>query len=141
MDLQFFHLERSGHADERRSIIDVTFPGGIEIPFSIVHAKIIFLSQAAVDNGLSLGNHFHTTDSNRIEFFIAVGEEDVPLFRIRAKRGGEELVEKIMKNGDACLVPPGVTHAFLPLRAGVQLWCYSNTAYNPEHDVPDQLFD
>lgn len=140
MATQFFRLQDSRHVDGRRSIVDFTFPTGVEIPFIVKQVKIISLSQEAVDNALSIGNHFHTGSSNRIEFFIAVGKEGVPLFRVRTREQGGEVIEQEMRNGDACLILPETTHSFLPLVAGAQLWGISNLAYDSKHDVVDRLF-
>jgi hypothetical protein len=141
MAAHFFRLCDFRHVDERRSIVDFTFQEGVDIPFAIKQVKAIVLSQKAVDGRLSIGNHFHTTVSNRTEFFIASGKEDTPLFKVRTRDQGGEVVERGMTNGDACLIMPGVSHSFLPLVEGTQLWGFSNLPYDSKHDVSDKLFE
>ena len=129
------------HSDKRRTIRDVTLPEGMGFPFIVRQFKTITLSNTAVKQGLAIGNHYHTMESHRWEFYVVVGEEDFPLFRFRFRGAGEkDFHEQEMTAGDACIIPPMHSHAFLALRPGVQLFGFSDCPYRSEDDVLDKLF-
>ncbi len=138
--MQFMKLNLGCHTDERRAIIDFCLPEGFELPFTLRQTKVVKLTQKAVESGLAVGNHYHTNESGRQEFFVAVGEPGVPLFKVSWREARKEVpFVDLMYAGDACHIPTGVSHAFVGLRPGVELWGFSNLPYDSAHDVPDKL--
>ena len=148
MEVLVFRGKAAGHIDNRREIKDTSLEEAVELPFKLVQIKLINLFAEAVIQRLAVGNHYHTEESGRYEFYVVYCEgsqepsgllEPACLFRFR-KAGEGELQEIRMMAGDACLIPPGNSHAFLPLRAGVQILGLSNLKYDSGHDVTDKLF-
>lgn len=125
----FFHDDPA-----RRLLTDITLPE--ELPFFPRQIKVLDFHDGGVREGRPVGNHWHPKEGCRTEFFVAVGKEDRPLFRFVWKESGQ-LKETEMRCGDACLIPPGVSHAFVPMLEGAQLWGYSNIKHNPQNDIPD----
>ena len=137
--VKLFRVSLFSPSDPRRTIYDVTFPQ--EVPFAVVQIKDVVFTDKAVEEAWGVGNHYHSPESNRWELFVALGDSGVPLFRFRYRQAGEkEFQETEMKAGDACLIPPGNSHAFVALLSGATLRGISNLAYNAAHDVPDKLF-
>lgn len=137
-EITFYTVERGGHLDLRRRIQDMILP---DVPFPIHQVKVLYLTAEAVRLALAVGNHFHIPESGRWELFVVVSEEagDVMRFRYRNSRGGA-IEERVLATGEACLIPPGCSHAFVPLVPGVELWGFAPMAYNADHDVADKLF-
>lgn len=140
MGIEFFKTEVFEVADNRRVIDDITLPEELELPFKIGQLKTVELSDEAIIQGLAVGNHYHTEESGRWELYVVVGPEGVPLFKVRFRELGQEIQEREMMAGDACIIPPTYSHAFIGLEPGVKLWGISNLRYNPNHDVSDKLF-
>ncbi|MCK4818279.1 hypothetical protein KA005_21090 [bacterium] len=140
MGIKFYKVHVFESIDPRRLITDVTLPENVEIPFGLTQFKTITLSDKAVEEKSVVGNHYHTEESNRWEFFVAVGKENIPLFKFRFREQGGKIQEKEMEKGDACLIPPTISHSFLPLVKGVQIFGIANLKYDSEHDVTDKLF-
>ena len=125
------------NADERRELDDITFPG--PLPFLVIQTKRLSFSADSVKEGKPVGNHWHSKESGRIEFFVAVGGEG-DLFRFAWKESGSgEVKETIMKCGEACLIPVGASHAFVPLQDGCQIWGWSNKKHEQKNDKPDVI--
>ncbi len=141
-DYLFFKVEASGHDDNRRTITDIVFPDGFEWPFRVKQFKEMDFKAEAVAQKLPVGNHYHTMASGRRELFVAVGPADTDLFilhrRYRARKGVIE-TDQTMRAGDACYIPTGVTHTFIPLHPEAKLWGFSNMAYDAKHDIEDNL--
>lgn len=151
MEVLIFRGKAAGHIDNRREIRDTTLEMPVTLPFPIRQVKLINFSVQAVIQMLVVGNHYHTEESERYEFYVIYSKESqgssglnglsepACIFRFR-KAGERELQEIRMKAGDACLIPPGNSHAFMPIRAGVQIFGLSNLEYDSAHDVKDKLF-
>lgn len=138
--------EVGGHEDQRRKITDVVirFPEAFASAVAqtgLLQTKTVAMTSEAVKNGLVVGNHYHTPESNRHELFVATGPEGELLFKFAYVSGAADATaeEIVMARGDACYVPPGITHAFVPLVDGAELVGYSNQAYCAEHDVPHKI--
>lgn len=131
-------------SDNRRTIQEAVLEGGFKLPFTVKHFKILTLSQEAIDRGLAVGNHYHDNKSGRHEFFVILGgrseKKHSPVCKFRYREPGGAVQETELMMGDACFVPVGWSHAFLPLKSGLQILGISNTAYSSKDDVPDQLF-
>lgn len=131
-------------SDNRRVIQEAVLGGEFNLPFPAKHFKIITLSQEAVDRALAVGNHYHDKESGRDEFFVILGgrsgEKHAPAFKFRYREPDGSVQETELMVGDACYVPVGWSHAFLPLKSGLQILGISNTAYFKENDIPDKLF-
>ncbi|OHA18650.1 MAG: hypothetical protein A2664_00275 [Candidatus Taylorbacteria bacterium RIFCSPHIGHO2_01_FULL_46_22b] len=127
-----------GHEDHRRVITDIVVE---DIPFPVVQTKVIRFKPESVGK-FAVGNHYHIVECNRWEFFVAVGPPALPLFTFRWCEAGQTAnhSQYIMHNGDACLIPPGNSHAFMPDEGGASLWGFSNLQYDSAHDVPEKLF-
>lgn len=139
--IRFLKVSVSGHEDVRRVITDIVLPEDLEIPFRVLQVKVVDLSASAITARIPVGNHYHTCESGRYEFFVAVGKAGVLLFSFRYRnRLGGEILEQEMAAGDACLVPPEHPHSFVGLTAGAKLWGFANMAYDAAHDIPDKLF-
>ena len=125
------------HNDSRRQLNDVTLPG--PLPFPVVQMKSLDFHSDGVEEGRPVGNHYHSEKSGRIEFFVAVGGKG-DLFQFFWKDpGSEEVKEQTMKCGDACLIPVGTSHSFIPLQEGCQIWGFSNTPHDPANDLSDEI--
>lgn len=136
----FLKVETFKHVDIRRVITDITLPGDDVIPFSVVQIKTVDFSDKAVQDCMAVGNHFHTVESNRWELFVAVGSQDTPLFKFRYREAGDGRIREVeMKAGDACIIPPGFSHAFVGLASGDLLLGISNMKYDLAHDTFDKL--
>ncbi|MDO8424401.1 MAG: hypothetical protein Q7S70_00495 [bacterium] len=130
------------HIDKRRIIIDTVFREGMVLPFPIKQVKVIDFSREGVDQAMAVGNHYHSKESGRQEFFTVLGAPESSLclsFRWR-KAGQEKIEEKGLMNGDGVYVPPGYSHAFVPLMSGVKLLGLSNLPFRDEDDIADKLF-
>jgi len=138
----FFQVEIGGHDDNRRTITDIVFPDGFQWPFRIQQIKVLDFKSEAATQRLPVGNHYHKIASGRRELFVAVGPADTDLFilhrRYRTRKGSIE-TDQTMRVGDACYIPPNVTHTFVPLNPNAKLWGFSNTKYDAKHDVLDKL--
>jgi quercetin dioxygenase-like cupin family protein len=142
--LAFFRaLEVGGHSDYRREITDVVIPW--HDPFQqavhdsrILQTKIVTMSQGAVDQKMVVGNHYHVND--RHELFVVRGPEDRAVFTFTYALPNSDVVGELeMRNGDACYIPPGITHAFTALASGATLVGFSNLAYDSDDDVVDKI--
>ena len=140
MSMMFHRVEVPvPHEDLRRIITDCVLPG--DIPFAVRQIKIIDFKT----RGVVVGNHYHTVESGRREFFIVIGPPNVVLFtyrfryRFRASQD-EKVLEQQMIAGDACLISPPCSHAFRVEHSQAKLWGLANQAYDAAHDVPDKLF-
>lgn len=131
-------------SDNRRTIQEAVLGEGFILPFPAKHFKIITLTQEAVDQKLAVGNHYHTKESGRQEFFVILGgksgEKHEPAFEFRYRGSGGMVQETELMTGDACYVSVGWSHAFLALKPGLQILGIANQEYNSAHDVPDKLF-
>lgn len=137
--MQRFTIEVGRHNDARREITDFVLPKDLVLPFPIRQVKIVSMHAEAAQYGLVVGNHYHPAGTGRYEFFIATGP-DGDLFEARYRIRPEKNSEFTMRRGDACLIPPELSHAFKPLQAGATLIGLSNLAYDSAHDVSDVLF-
>lgn len=135
MDMMFHKVEvPPPHEDMRRIITDcVLFD---DIPFNVRQIKIIDFKT----RGVVVGDHYHTVESGRREFFIVIGPPNVALFTFRFRMSRGEVKEYQMVAGDACLVSPPCSHSFRVEHSQAKLWGLSNQAYDAAHDVPDKLF-
>lgn len=139
--IQFFKVGVSGHEDARRAITDIVLPEDLEIPFRILQVNIMEPSKEAISKRLPVGNHYHTRESGRIEFFVALGPAGMPLFYMCYRNFvGEEILARQLFSGDACLVPPEHSHVFVGLADGARLLVLANMAYNDAHNISDKLF-
>lgn len=135
-EVYFFKSEISEHKDERRNIFDVVLPK--EMDFPIVQIKRIEFPR----KDIIIGNHKHTKESGRIEVYIAVGPEKQELFKFFYRDENNEIKEKILFNGEACVIPPERTHTFIVLAKNSELWGLSNLrVYDPKGDVKDILVE
>lgn len=139
--IRFFKVSVSGHEDARRTITDIVLPEDLEIPFKVLQINVMEPSKEAIGKRLPVGNHYHTCESGRIEFFVALGKAGMPLFCLRYRNsvGGAVLARQLF-SGDACLVPPEHSHVFVGLADGARLLVFTNMAYNDAHNIPDKLF-
>lgn len=139
------------HKDARRTIMDVVLDGAIQVPFSVRQVKTIQFTEEALARKLIVGNHYHPVSSDRHELFFFIGqvpeeEEANPppaaIFRFRKAEAEPESspTQNIIKVGEACLVPAGIAHAFVPLRSGITMIGLSNKAFDQADDIPDRLF-
>ena len=130
---RLFKAEISTHEDERRSILDLALPP--EVNFPIRQAKTIkYFKKGAI-----VGNHYHPIDSQRTEVYIAVGPPQTDLFKFLYREDGN-IKEAILRRGDGCFIPPGVTHTFEILSDEAAFFGFSNlSVYNPEDEVKDIL--
>lgn len=145
MDVIVFAGLADSVTDKRRTIDEVILGREFEIPFAVKQIKIIRLTKEAVDQGLAVGNHYHTIESGREELFIVWGgksaKKHAPIFKFKYREFGREEIQDVeLMSGDACYVPPGWSHSFLPLKAGLEIWGFSNMEYDSKHDLPDKLF-
>ncbi len=139
MPITFCRVTCGGNVDNRRAISDIVMPDGV--PFPIIQIKTVTLTKEAVELRLAVGNHYHTKESGREEFFVVVGPKDVPLVTIRYRDEPKgEMKDRYMFLGEACYIPPECSHAFVAMNPGVVLWGFSNLPYDSLHDVPDKLF-
>jgi len=120
--------------------METSFALDTSLPFKIGEIHRISPSEKAVMPGFIFENHYHTRDSDRYEFFVAVGECKIPLFRVRYCVRPFVSKESVMYAGDTCLVPPELSHAFICLKIGAELWRFSNLHYFCEHQKPQSLF-
>ena len=131
--IKLFRAVINGHLDQRRTITDAVLPS--KTPFVVRQIKQIVFTQQAVDRQTPIGNHFHTLESKRYEFFVVMAGKCRFIYR-NPKNDPQEV---IMNKGDACLIPPGCTHTFIALENDATLWGLSNMAYEDEHSIPDKL--
>ncbi len=148
MEITIFRGTPDCHIDERREIDDTFLGEEIKLPFPVRQFKTIIFTPQAVVAGMAVGNHYHPEKTNRQEFFVFQGQlsekekKNPPvaaLFRFR-KAGEQEIEESKLKVGDACLVPAGYAHAFVPVREGVYMVGISNKPFDKGDDVTDKLF-
>lgn len=144
MDLIIFTGIANSVADERRTLNDAALGKSFDFPFAAKQFKVLTMSQQAVDRKLAVGNHYHPKESGREEFLVVLGgksgEKSLPACRLRYRELGGAVNETELMFGDACYVPAGWSHAFLPLRPGLQILGVSNKEFREEDDVPDKLF-
>jgi hypothetical protein len=138
MKVKFCKVINFSEETEVRSLSDFYLPENIRLPFYPRLFRAIQPSELAVKNKLVLGNHYHPKKSNRWEFFAISGKPKVNLFKFRYKIG-KNVREKLLKNGDAILMPQDISHAFLPLRKGVILFELSNIPYDKSQSVSDEI--
>lgn len=149
MEIEIYRGDfRDSHTDLRRRINDAAFPEEIALPFSLRQVKTIDFFPEAIEKKMAVGNHYHPVESCRHEFFTVVGllsekekknPPDALIFKWR-KVGESEIQETKLKVGDACFVPAGNTHVFVPLREGICLVGLSNKPFNDADDVKDPIF-
>lgn len=138
--IQMFSVKTEVNSDSRRSLSEIVFLDQFPLMFPVGQVKVITFTDDAVRYRQTVGNHYHTIESGRHEVFVAVGPANVELIRFRYRDGTAGPVKEVMmKNGDACLIPPGHSHAFTPLAPEVALWGLSNIPYDSAHDVKDVL--
>ncbi|MBI2038496.1 MAG: hypothetical protein HYT19_01055 [Candidatus Nealsonbacteria bacterium] len=144
MNVKIFRGKSGYHKDERRLIRDAVLES-VRLPFPVVQVKTLNFFDAAVEQKMPVGNHYHPRESRRHEFFVFLGklpEKDNPpaaIFRYR-EAGKNDFTEINLQLGDSCFVPAGVSHAFLPLVPGVEVVALSNKAFDDDDDIPDKLF-
>lgn len=131
-------------SDNRRVIQEAVLSRGFIIPFPVMQFKIMSFSRESVKQGLQVGNHYHKKESGREEFFVVLGGKSglkyEPAIRFRYRESDGAIQEKELSVGDACYVPVGCSHAFMPLKPGLKLLGLCNMAYNKTNDTPDELF-
>ena len=139
----FRAIALGGHGDRRRVITDVIIPfhrGFAEAvnASQMLQTKIIVVSETAVNAKMVLGNHYHI--NGRHELFVVRGESAEEIFLFCYISANSTEVEKVfMRNGDACYVPPGITHAFVPLADDAVLFCWSNLPFSDADDVKHEI--
>ena len=140
MEVEFFWVETTGNVDERRTITDFVLPESMIIPFKPRQIKRVRPSEEGVKQGMVLGNHYHGKILERWELFVVIGPAGKDLFTLyhRDCRGGE-IQEYQMMAGDGCIIPPGISHAFIALESQAELWVISNLPYSPNQSVSDKL--
>ena len=148
MEVKIYPGISDNHTDKRRRIEEAVLEKALLLPFPVRQVKIITFFQEAIDSKMPVGNHYHPKSSERDELFVFVGElsqaerKNSPvavIFRFR-EPGESETQEAKLKVGDACFVPAGYSHAFLPLRRGLRMIGFSNKPFLKEDDVIDKLF-
>jgi len=138
MKTKFFWVEMTGNVDERRTITGFVLPESMKIPFEPRHFKRIRPSEKGVEEEMVLeGNHYHIKD--RWELFVVIGPPEKYLFVLKRKEGGKIREDYWMMAGDGCIIPPGISHAFISLNKEAELWVISNLPYSPDQSVPDRL--
>lgn len=112
--VKFFQCQQGGHKDLRREITDIDAPR-LWFGFSrLRQMKIIKM----LNVGLIVGEHYHPKHGkkSRTEVFIAIDGEGAisahpVLFILRYKYPGtDKIIEKELRAGYGCRIPPGVTH-------------------------------
>lgn len=143
--IAFFKINSGKHSDERREITEVLLPEKISQTLlkeskSEIQCKILVFAEAGIRARISVGNHYHTIQSNRHEFFVAVGDSKVVLFDFYYRRNHKgRIYKRKMYAGDGIFIPPNHSHTFVPRRKGAKIFGFANQAYNSDHDVVDKL--
>lgn len=131
-----------GHKDKRRTISDIVLDNDLDFGFPVRQIKILKAKMIMVRSGRAVGNHYHSIASNRFETFIIVAppkKKPRPIFKFLFRNPEEGVQERLLYPGDACDIPPGHTHTFVALVKGAELWGFSNTPYDDDDTVIDNL--
>lgn len=143
--IAFFKIKSGKHRDERREITEVLLPEKISRALlkesnSEIQCKVLAFAEEGIHSKISVGNHYHTIQSNRYEFFVAVGDSKVVLFHFyyRTNHRGR-IYRRKMYAGDGIFIPPNHSHTFVPIAKGAKIFGFANQAYDSHHDVSDAL--
>lgn len=138
MKIKFYKVKTLSGGNERRSLNSFFIPKNIKLPFEPHHFQDIKPTSLALKKKIILGNHYHPLSSGRWESHIVLGKENIRLFKFWHKEG-KKIKERYLKNGDATLIPPGISHAFLPLTKDAKLFELSNILWKIGQSIEDKL--
>lgn len=150
MEVKIYLGNPQNYKDERRIRDSTVLEKALLLNFPIQQIEAITFFQKTVRLGMAIENHYHPESSGRQEFFVILGklsEEEKEIspqavtFRFR-KAGEPKIEQEMLRAGDACLVPAGYSHSFLPVRDGLCIICISNKPFSQgdEDAIPDKLF-
>lgn len=138
MKIKFYRVKTLSEGNEKRSLNSFFIPKNIKLPFELHHFQDIKPTNQALKKKIVLGNHYHPLTSGRWESHIVLGKTNANLFKFWHKENGK-IKEKYLRNGDATIIPPGISHAFLPLTKDAKLFELSNILWKTGQSIEDKL--